>query len=245
MGQLDGKVAIITGAAQGMGENHARAFVEEGARVVVTDLQEEAGRELAGELGEAALFVAQDVTSEADWDRVVAAALERFGRIDALVNNAAIWWTATVLEETADGLRKMLEVNVVGVWLAMHKVAPAMRDSGGGAIVNISSTAGIHGIPEHGAYGASKWAVRGLTKVAAHELGPLGIRVNSVHPGGIKGTGMFQRPEEEHDAIFRHNPIPRAGERSEVSALVVFLASDASSYITGHEHVIDGGRQLW
>ncbi len=245
MGQLDGKSIIITGAAQGMGASHARRCVEEGARVVLTDLQVEPGEKLAAELGESALFVEQDVVSEADWARVVDSTTERFGRLDGLVNNAAIWWTKKILEESPERLRKMFDVNVVGTFNGMRAVATAMRESGGGSIINLSSIAGTRGIPEHGSYGASKWAVRGLTKVAAHELGPLGIRVNSVHPGAIEGTGMFLIPEIDHEALFAEQPLQRPGRRDEVSGLVIFLLSDQSSYITGHEHVVDGGRTVW
>lgn len=245
MGQLDGKVAIITGAAQGMGETHTRRFVAEGARVVLTDLQEAAGQAVAKDLGESALFVPQDVREETDWDRVIAATLERFGRLDVLINNAAIWSTASIEEERVERLREILEVNVVGSWWGIRKVIAPMREAGGGSIVNISSIAGTRGIPEHGSYGASKWAVRGLAKVAALELGRYGIRVNSIHPGGVKDTGMFLIPEEEHARSFAGQPIQRPAEREEISSVAIFLASDASSYITGREHVVDGGLTLW
>jgi len=245
MGQLEGKSIIITGAAQGMGAVHARRCVEEGARVVLTDLQVEEGEKQAAALGDAAVFVEQDITSEADWDLVVAAAVDRFGRLDGLVNNAAIWWTAAILDEDADKFRKMLEVNVVGTFHGMRKVVPAMRESGGGSIVNLSSIAGTHGIPEHGSYGASKWAVRGLSKVGAAEFGQWNIRVNTIHPGAIAGTGMFQIPESEHAEVFVEQPLQRPGQREEVSGLLLFLLSDQSSYVTGHEHVVDGGRTVW
>ena len=245
MGQLDGKSILITGAAQGMGAVHARRFVEEGARVLLTDLQEEAGAKLAAELGEAAAFAPQDITDESGWDGVIERAVAHGGGLNGLVNNAAIWWTKRFVEEDADALRKMLEVNVVGTFLGMQKVVPTMREGGGGSIVNLSSIAGTRGIPEHSSYGASKWAVRGLSKVAAGELGQWNIRVNTVHPGAIGGTGMFQVPESEFDTLFAEQPIGRPGERAEVSGLVIFLLSDASSYVTGHEHVVDGGRTVW
>ena len=245
MGQLDGRTIIVTGASQGMGATHARRLLEEGARVVLTDIQSEAGEALAKELGDDAIFVTQDITSESDWDAVIAAAQERFGAIHGLVNNAAIWSTAPILEESVDRLRLILEVNVVGTWWGIRKVAIPMRDAGGGSIVNLSSIAGTRGIPEHGSYGASKWAVRGLTKVAATELGPMGIRVNSVHPGGIQDTGMFQISEEDIAKNFSAQPLSRPGDRTEISGVVIFLLSDASSYVTGREHVVDGGRTLW
>lgn len=245
MGQLDGKTVIITGAAQGMGAVHARRCVEEGARVVLTDLQADAGQALAAELGDGVRFVEQDVTSESDWDRVVDEATTQFGGIDGLVNNAAIWWTKPVLEEDAANMMKMLEVNVIGTWQGVRKVAPKMAERGGGSIVNLSSIAGTRGIPEHAAYGASKWAVRGLSKVAAGELGQMGVRVNTIHPGAVDGTGMFLVPEEEREELFAMQPLPRPARREEISGLLIFLLSDASSYVTGHEHVIDGGRTVW
>jgi 3alpha(or 20beta)-hydroxysteroid dehydrogenase len=245
MGQLEDKSIIITGAAQGMGAVHARSCVEEGARVVITDLQRGPGEELAAELGDDAVFVEQDITSDASWDRVVEIALERFGRLNGLVNNAAIWWTSPILEEDPERFRKMLEVNVLGTWWGMRKVVPAMRDAGGGSIVNLSSIAGTRGIPGHGSYGASKWAVRGLSKVAANEWGQWNIRVNTIHPGAIDGTGMFQISESQFEELFKMQPLSRPGQREEVSGLVLFLLSDQSSYVTGHEHVVDGGRTVW
>jgi 3alpha(or 20beta)-hydroxysteroid dehydrogenase len=226
MGQLDGKV---------------------GARVVLTDVQEEAGRVVAKEIGSDALFLRQDVSSEADWDAVVAATLERFGRIDTLVNNAAIHHVCPIEEETLEGLERMLQVNVVGTWWGIRKSIAPMRAAGGGSIVNKSSIAGTRGIPAHGSYGVTKWAVRGLTKVAAYELGPDRIRVNSIHPGPIAGTGMFRLPEEgaERQEVEGDIPLRRAGTPDDVASLVVFLASDAAAFITGTEHVIDGGRSLW
>jgi 3alpha(or 20beta)-hydroxysteroid dehydrogenase len=246
MGVLSGKSAIVTGAAQGMGASHARKFVEAGARVVLTDVQADAGEKLAKELGDAARFVRQDVTSASDWDQVIRTAQAHGGGLHVLVNNAAIHWQKSIESDTVEGLRRMLDVNVAGVFLGIQKSIAPMRAAGGGSIINVSSIAGTRGIPAHGSYGASKWAVRGLTKVAAAELGRHRIRVNSIHPGGIAGTGMFPDPQgEERRAQYAAIPLGRAGETSEVSDLVIFLASDASTYITGTEHVIDGGRSLW
>ncbi len=247
MGRLEGKSAIVTGAAQGMGASHARRLVEEGARVVLTDLQADRGEALAKELGDDARFVEQNVTREADWDRVIDAAVAHGGRLDVLVNNAAIHWVRSVQKDSADDLRRMLDVNVVGVFLGVQRAIAPMRAAGGGSIVNVSSIAGTRGIPGHGAYGASKWAVRGFTKTAAIELGVHGIRVNSIHPGAIEGTGMFSAPEDDaqRDTEYQAIALRRAGGVREVSELIVFLASDASSYITGAEHIVDGGRSIW
>ena len=140
----------------------------------------------------------------------------------------------------------MLEVNVLGTWQGIRKPSrPRCNAAGGGSIVNLSSIAGTRGIPEHAAYGASKWAVRGLSKVAAAELGQWKIRVNTIHPGAVAGTGMFLIPESEHETLFATQPLQRPADREEISGLLIFLLSDLSSYVTGHEHVIDGGRTVW
>jgi len=237
VGQLDGKVIIVTGSAQGMGRSHARRCVAEGARVVATDVQPIDDHV-------ATLALRHDVTDEHDWDSVIEAAVARFGRVDGLVNNAAVLYgTRNLEEEEFDTFRRTLDVNVVGTWWGIRKVIGPMRSAGGGSIVNVSSTAGLRGFPGFSSYGTSKWAVRGLTKIAARDLGPSGIRVNSVHPGGIEETGMF--PElagpEEAAARTRQIPLRRFGRTDDVSALVTFLLSDGSSYITGTEQVIDGG----
>jgi len=242
-GRLQGKIAIITGAAQGMGAEHARAFIAEGARVVLTDLQEPAGQALAAELGPNALFVRHDVSKAQDWDAVIAATRAAFGPANVLINNAAMYFIGPVDEADPERVRKLLDVNIYGSWLGISKLAPVMREAGGGSIINLSSLAGMRGIPWHGIYGTSKWAIRGLTKTAAYDLGPSGIRVNAILPGAIEETGMAGGPLDETQLAAI--PLRRTGRKSEVSQLAVFLASDESAYITGGDHVIDGGRALW
>ncbi|MFI6516164.1 glucose 1-dehydrogenase [Spirillospora sp. NPDC050679] len=239
-GGLEGKVAIVTGAARGQGAAEARLLAEAGARVVVADVLEE-GREVAAEIGEAARFVHHDVTDAASWAGAVAAATGAFGRLDVLVNNAGIWRTAPVDQETEERFELILRVNLIGPFLGIKAAVPAMRAAGGGSVVNISSTAGLRGIPGHSAYGASKFGLRGLTRSAALDLAPDGIRVNSVHPGAIDtpmvAAAGFERGEGNYDRV----PLGRVGVPEDVAGLVLFLASDASSYITGTEFAVDGG----
>ena len=237
MGKLDGKVAIITGGARGQGEAEARLFVEEGAHVVIADVLDEQGETVAAELGDNARYCHLDVSDEAAWAEVVELVLATSGHLDVLVNNAAIHHIVPIEEETRESFEQILRVNLVGTFLGMRACAPALRAFGAGSIVNISSTAGLLGYAGHGAYGASKWGVRGITKTAAVELGPE-IRVNSVHPGPIK-TDML--PGGRTDEHFHALPLRRAGEPREVAQLVCFLASDASSYITAGEFTVDGG----
>jgi 3alpha(or 20beta)-hydroxysteroid dehydrogenase len=244
---LEGKTIIVTGAAQGMGRRHLETCVDQGAHVVATDLQVELGRQVVEPLGKDAVFVPHDVTVPSDWDRVVATARERFGAVHGLVNNAAVYYgPAPIDQETFETFERTLRVNLFGTWWGIKTVIDPMRQSGGGSIVNISSTAGLTGMAGFTSYGSSKWAVRGLTKSAANDLGPDGIRVNSVHPGGIAETGMYPTPATDSERAARLGRIAlrRAGTVDEVSALVAFLLSDASSYITGVEHVIDGGSIL-
>lgn len=244
MSRLQGKVAIITGAARGMGESHARAFAREGARLVLTDLSGEAGRALASEIGPEAIFIDQDVTNPGHWKAVVAQAEEHFGKIDILVNNAGILGPmATTADLNDEGYDKVCQVNQHAVFYGMRAVLPAMLRAGGGSIVNISSIAGIaanYGFPSI-AYVASKFAVRGMSKAAAVEYGKDNIRVNSVHPGFIQTPMMVEATDEAGGDALREIPLGRIAAPEEVSALVLFLASDEASYITGAEYLVDAG----
>jgi 3alpha(or 20beta)-hydroxysteroid dehydrogenase len=242
--RLTGKIAIITGASQGMGMAHARAFVEHGAKVILGDLNEKAGKALADELGAGAIFVKQDVSRAEDWKAVLQKGEERFGTVNVLVNNAGILGTLAATTELPEAeFLRVCAVNQTGVFLGMQTVLPGMIKGGGGSIVNISSIAGlvaIYGAPNL-AYVASKFAVRGMTKQVAVEYGDKNIRVNSVHPGYIKTPMMVAATDEGGGEALKQIPLRRMADASEVSNLVVFLASDESAFITGTEHVIDGG----
>ncbi|WP_455660917.1 glucose 1-dehydrogenase [Pradoshia sp.] len=240
MNRLEGKVAIITGAAQGMGASHARKFIEEGAKVVITDLNKEKGEALSTELGENALFVSQNVTNAEDWAKVVEEAEKAFGKVDVLVNNAGITMAKSILQMTEEEYRRIVDINQLSVFLGMKTVVPAMQKVGGGSIVNISSMNGL--VAGAIGYTDTKFAVRGMTKAAAIECANYGIRVNSVHPGVIATPMVVQEDTKAAvEAFAKHIPLKRVAEPEEVSNLVVFLASDESSYSTGSEFVIDGG----
>lgn len=240
MTRLSGKVAIITGAAQGMGAAHAKLFVEQGAKVVLTDLNEEKGKAFAEELGGNALFVKQNVANEEDWAAVVAAAEEKFGAVNVLVNNAGITMAKKMMDTTVEEYRRIVEINQVSVFLGMKAVLPAMQKAGGGSIVNISSMNGI--VAGAIGYTDTKFAVRGMTKAAAMELAPFGIRVNSVHPGVIATPMVVQEDTKAAvEAFAKHIPLGRVAQPEEVSNMVLFLASEDSSYSTGSEFIIDGG----
>jgi len=244
MGRLDGKVALITGGARGMGKSHVRHFVAEGARVVSGDILDDRGQYVADALGAGSCrYVHLDVTSEADWAAAVALAAEAFGRLDVLVNNAGVLKFASIAEMPLDDFRQILEVNAVGCWLGMKAVIEPMKAAGGGSIVNISSIEGFTGAAGLSAYSASKFAIRGMTKVAAQELAQFGIRVNSVHPGGVLTRMIVESAGARSDgeAFVRSMPLGRFAEPVEISRLVAYLASDESSYSTGSEFVADGG----
>ncbi|HXP21082.1 MAG TPA: glucose 1-dehydrogenase [Streptosporangiaceae bacterium] len=246
MGRLDGKVALITGGARGMGKSHVRHFAAEGARVVLGDVLDDRGAAVADKLGpETCRYVHHDVTSEADWAAAVGLAVEAFGKLDVLVNNAGVLRFALISQMPLAEFRQVLDVNAVGCWLGMKAVIAPMTAAGGGSIVNISSIEGFTGAAGLSAYSASKFAVRGMTKAAAQELGQFGIRVNSVHPGGILTRMVLESAETEDPArgerFLRAMPLSRFGEPAEISRLVAFLASDDSSYSTGSEFVADGG----
>ena len=258
MGRLDGKVAIITGAARGMGETEARLFVAEGARVVLADVLEPEGQAVAESLGDAATFVPLDVTDEAAWQRALAHTMATFGPPDVLVNDAGILRAAPLLATDLSTFHEVLEVNLVGPFLGMKTAGAAMVAAGRGSIVNVSSSGGLVGMSMIGAYVASKWGLRGLTKTAAIELGPHGVRVNSLHPGGVLTpmTGADIAPMTEPpapgqtdpdparaaaDEASAGQPIPRVGRPIEIARLALFLASDESSYCTGMEFAADGG----
>lgn len=244
MPRLQDKVAIITGGAAGIGWETVRLFVDEGARVVFTDIDEERGRRAEAELAsENAVFYPQDVTDESGWERLVAAVVERFGGIDVLFNNAGIYRIAPLADTTVAEWDRLFSVNVTGVFLGLKHVLPVLAAQGGGSVVNASSVAGLVGAPNHAAYGATKGAVRILTKDAAIEYAPH-VRVNSIHPAYIRtamsdyATATTDLSAEELGHMY---PLGRLGEPIEVARTVLFLASDESSFITGAEIPVDGG----
>jgi 3alpha(or 20beta)-hydroxysteroid dehydrogenase len=244
MGRLNGKVALVTGAARGQGAAVARRFVDEGARVVVADVLDDVGKETAGALGDAAYFRHLDVSDEHEWTSAVDEAVGTFGRIDVLVNNAGVLHFAAIADQTVEDFRRVFSVNQLGTFLGMRTVAPVMETQGGGSIVNVSSIEGLAGAPFLVAYNATKFAVRGMTKTAALELGPSGIRVNSVHPGLID-TGMTRAvvgsDADDLEKACRRLPVKRAGQPEDITGVMTFLASDESAYCTGSEFVVDGG----
>jgi 3alpha(or 20beta)-hydroxysteroid dehydrogenase len=241
---LDGKVAIITGAARGQGEAEARLFAAEGARVVITDVIENRGAAVAAEIGPTARFIRQDVSLEADWNRVVAETLGAFGGIDILINNAAISG-ATKLEATLpEDYDRVYRVNQFGVYLGMRAVLDPMKAAGGGCIINISSVAGTKGTSSLFPYAASKWAVRGMTKAAALELARYKIRVNAIVPGIIETEMLRETPQRMSDVLLQSTPLRRRGMVEEIAAAALYLASPASGFVTGIDLTVDGGMSL-
>ena len=236
MARLNGKVALISGGARGMGASHARRFVEEGASVVIGDVLDVEGQALADDLGEAAVFAHLDVTRPDDWTAAVELAVRRFGKLDVLVNNAGIFEPGTLDELSLDAWDRTLQINLTGPLLGIQNALGELTRSAPSSIVNISSISGIVGGVGQHAYAASKFGLRGLTKTVAAELGPVGVRANSVHPGVIE-TPMTEGMDFDDVEI----ALGRPAQPTEVSELLVFLASDASSYSTGSEFVVDGG----
>lgn len=235
---LSGKVAIVTGGARGQGAAEVELLHERGATVIAADVLDEPGEKLAAELGDGVTYAHLDVSSPPAWEALVSDTVATHGRVDVLVNNAGIWATSFIEDETIEEFDRILGVNLRGPFLGMRAVIKPMRAGGGGAIINVASTAGVRGLIGHGSYGASKWGLRGITQVAAAELGASRIRVNTVIPG-IIDTPMVEITEERRSRM-DHLPISRPGEAAEVAELVAFLASDAAAYISGAEIAIDG-----
>ena len=243
MNRFTDRVFLISGGARGLGEAQARQLVAEGGRVVIGDVLVEQGRRLADQLGPACTFQLLDVTSELQWNDAVSAA-ERIGLLHGLVNNAGIFDPLPMMETDAANFERHTGINQLGTFLGMRAVVPAFERTGGGAIVNISSTAGLRAAPTAFAYTATKWAVRGMTKAAALELAGKNIRVNSVHPGPINTDMLGVRNAEENRLRTQRVPMKRFGTKEEIAALVLFLLGDESRYMTGSEVAMDGGISL-
>ena len=244
--RLKGKVALITGAAHGMGAEEARLFAREGAKVVIADIREDDARKVEAEISEAggeAMVIMLDVTQEDQWERSVAEIVARFGKLDILVNNAGISGSGERDSSSTEAWDRLMDVNAKSVFLGMKHAIPEMEKVGGGAIVNISSISGFVGQEAiHPGYNASKGAVRLVTKAAAVQHAKSGIRVNSVHPGMLPPMlTSFRRGDPNREAMNAAVPMGREGEPIEVANAVLFLASDEASYITGTELIVDGG----
>jgi 3alpha(or 20beta)-hydroxysteroid dehydrogenase len=245
MGRLDGKVALISGGARGQGAEEGSLFAAEGATVVLADILDDLGHATAASI-DGASYMHLDVRREDDWDAVVASIIERHGRLDVMVNNAAIDLERSLVETSLEEWDQVLAVNQTGVFLGTRTAARVMIAAGnGGSIINISSVAGLEGLKLHTAYGATKWALRGMTRTAAHELGKFGIRVNTVHPGIIETEftaelKSFKDPTTRAK-LERGIALRRYGNTDDVAKLVLFLASDDAGYCTGQEYIVDGG----
>jgi 3alpha(or 20beta)-hydroxysteroid dehydrogenase len=240
MGELDGRVALVTGGARGQGAAEATLFAEEGAKVVITDVLDELGERTAGELG--CEYLHLDVSSEDEWQAVVDDVVARHGRLDILMNNAGIFKPAQLVNTTTDLWNRTVAINQTGVFFGMRTVARAMIAAGnGGSIINTSSIAGLEGGFGATAYGATKWAVTGMTKTAAKELGKYGIRVNSIHPGAIVTDMIEDMVSGKEQKMISRQPIKRLGQPEDIAQMALFLASDRSSYCTGQAFTVDGG----
>ena len=243
MNRLENKVALVTGGARGLGASTVRLMVGEGARVVFGDVLDDEGHALAEELGEQAAFVHMDVTEQSDWNGAIERA-QAFGPLNVLVNNAAVVHMAAITDTTDEDYLRVFKINQFGTFVGIRSVIPAMKAAGSGSIINVSSIDGLHSSAGLSAYSSTKWAVRGLTKNAAIELGQYGIRVNSVHPGGMytaMGGSEFASEEDLNASTYKRFPIPRVGQPEEVAQVILFLATDEASYSTGSEFVADGG----
>ena len=242
-GRLDGKTALITGGARGQGAAEAMLFAAEGATVVITDVLDSDGEATASS-SDSIRYLHHDVTSEDEWTAVVQDVLEDYGKIDAFINNAGIYRSRPIAETSVEEYKLVIEINQVGVFLGLKHVGPVMCEAGSGSIINISSIAGMRGGAGSLSYTASKWAVRGMTKVAMSEFAPSGVRVNSIHPGLIETPMLQQLPIIEQgrgDVLMQRIPYGRFAEAEEVAKLALFLASDDSEYMNGTEFIIDGG----
>jgi 3alpha(or 20beta)-hydroxysteroid dehydrogenase len=243
MNRLENKVALVTGGARGLGASTVRLMVGEGARVVFGDVLDDEGHALADELGEQAAFVHMDVTEQSDWNGAIERA-QAFGPLNVLVNNAAVVHMAAITDTTDEDYLRVFKINQFGTFVGIRSVIPPMKAAGSGSIINVSSIDGLHSSAGLSAYSSTKWAVRGLTKNAAIELGQYGIRVNSVHPGGMytaMGGSEFASEEDLNASTYKRFPIPRVGQPEEVAQVILFLATDEASYSTGSEFVADGG----
>jgi 3alpha(or 20beta)-hydroxysteroid dehydrogenase len=238
---LEGRVAIITGGARGQGAAEGRLFAAEGARVVLTDVLDDEGTEVARSLPNDATFVHHDVASEADWANVVGLTLHRYGQIDVLINNAGVGFTAPLIETSLDDFKRLVNVNQVGTFLGIRAVTPPMIKTGSGTIINVSSTSGLRGMKNGLAYSATKWAVRGMTRCAALELAPFGIKVNSIHPGVTDTAFLGGMSDGVRRMLTGEIPVGRFGQPEDVARMALFLASDLCSFSTGSEFVVDGG----
>lgn len=239
---LSGKVVLLTGASGGQGVAHARLFDALGAKLILTDVDGPAVEALAAELGNGAIALAHDITSASDWSSVYSVIAKEYGKLDVLINNAGIVTKFSLQDTEENVLRKTIEINLVGAMLGMKLVLPLMKDSGG-SIVNIASSAALGGSRNLVAYSASKWGLVGASKSVAVEYGDYGIRVNTVCPGAVD-TPMATDDTREGRGFITRIPVPRVGRPDEISNMVAFLASDASSYCTGHEFVVDGGQAI-